>query len=151
MVGTFALDLNKFAAKAGKNADAVVRKVVLKMGARIVERSPVGDPSKWADYTYVPPGYVGGHFRGNWQYSLAAPAADILPDIDPTGEPTIKRIKNSIPDKAGGHVHYLTNNLPYALRLEYMAWSSQAPHGMVGITVAEYKQIVRGAVQEVKQ
>lgn len=149
MVGTFALDLSKFAAKAGKNADAVVKKVVLDMGRRIVERSPVGDPSLWE--SDAPPGYVGGRFRGNWQYSLNSPSTGTLPDIDPSGRATVSRIGASIPDKAAGHVHYLTNNLPYALRLEYVAWSSQAPNGMVGITVAEYASIVRGAAQTVNR
>jgi hypothetical protein len=48
-------------------------------------------------------------------------------------------------------VHFLTNNLPYALRLEY-GWSkNQAPAGMVGLAVAEFQSIVRDAAAEVNK
>lgn len=149
----FKLDIKAFVEKAGRNADAVVRKVVLDMGTRIVELSPVGDPELWKT-KHPPKGYVGGRFRANWQYGnfsgAGIPMQD-LPDIDPTGQASIDRINTGLPlEGAGGMRHILKNALPYALRLE-TGWSTQAPGGMVGIAVAEFEQIVDAAASEVKK
>ena len=45
-----------------------------------------------------------------------------------------------------GDTAYLVNNLPYAVPLEY-GHSSQAPAGMVRVTIAEFQQIVEAAVR----
>ncbi|MEE4465532.1 hypothetical protein V2S84_25980, partial [Azotobacter chroococcum] len=69
---SFELDLRAFIEKAKGNADQVVKKVGIDMLAKIVDRSPVGNPSLWQ--SPPPPGYVGGRFRGNWQVTFNAPA-----------------------------------------------------------------------------
>ena len=134
--GSYALALAKFAEKAGANVDAVVRKVVLDLGTRIVERSPVDT----------------GRFRANWQYgnfSDAGIPTESLPDMDPSGAVSIGRIASELPIKAGGMKHVLVNNLPYAQALED-GYSKQAPHGMVALAVIEFQQVVDEAVSEVK-
>lgn len=143
----FKLSLRAFAKKAGANADLVIRKLVLDMGTRIVMRSPVGDPSNWA--SPAPKGYIGGHFRANWQYSYGAPLRTILPDIDKGGQQTVDRLAASLPPKMSGLVHFLSNNLPYGPALE-TGWSKQAPAGMVGITMREVQMIINRATREVK-
>jgi len=45
---------------------------------------------------------------------------------------------------------YLINNLPYIKRLEY-GWSKQAPQGMVRLSIAEFQQVTRDAVLEVRR
>jgi len=45
---SFALDLSKFIEKAQGNAEEVVRKVGIDMLAKVVDRSPVGNPDLWA-------------------------------------------------------------------------------------------------------
>jgi hypothetical protein len=145
----FALDISRFVAKAKMNADRCVRKVVLDMGTRIVMRSPVGDASHWAHP--APAGYIGGRFRANWQYGDGAVPNGELTGIDPTGNATIQRFIASVKESgAAGKVHYLTNNLPYAYRLEY-GWSRQAPNGMVGVTVVEFQSIVNAAAKDVNR
>ena len=52
-----------------------------------------------------------------------------------------------IPAKAAGTVHVWINNLPYAQRLED-GWSKQAPSGMVGLAVREFRSIVESAAGE---
>lgn len=149
--GSFVLALQKFAEKAGANADAVVRKTVLDIGTRIVERSPVGDGSLWK---HPPPkGYVGGRFRANWQYgnfSGAGIPVNELPDIDVTGAMSLARIMSGIPKNAAGIRHILVNNLPYAQALED-GHSTQAPSGMVVLAVLEFQEIVNDAVSEVNK
>lgn len=91
-------------------------------------------------------GYVGGRFRGNWQLSISAPATAALDRIDANGSDTIAAASAAIASFAAGPPIYLTNNLPYAVRLEH-GWSKQAPAGMVRVTAAEFSAIVKDAVR----
>lgn len=147
MVGSFTLDLQKFVAKAGARADAAVGEVVRALALKVDERSPVGDPIYWKGP--APKGYVGGHFRGNWQLGIGALPAGIVPGVDPDGGRTRAEIAAAIPEQAAGNVYYLANNVPYALRIEH-GWSRQAPAGVVGITVTEFDTRISEAVAKAK-
>lgn len=130
--------------------DKVVRKVVLDVGTRVVELSPVGDGDLWK---HPPPkGYVGGRFRANWQYgaygSVGIPM-NTVGGVDPTGGQTIAGFTAKIGTAPTATVHVFLNNLPYAQRLED-GWSTQAPAGMVGITTREFQSFVRRAASLVK-
>lgn len=144
---TFALDLQKFAAKAGKRADAVVGEVVTLIAREVDRRSPVGDATYWKHP--APKGYLGGHFRGNWQMGINVRPSGEVPGVDPSGAATVGRIVAAIPDKASGNVYWLANNAPYALRLEH-GYSRQAPQGVVGLTVSKFQTIVSEAVASAK-
>jgi hypothetical protein len=143
---SFQLDLSRWVEKAKGNMDAVVRKVVLDVGSRIVEKSPVGDASLWQ--SPPPPGYVGGRFRANWQYGFNEPPSSDLSDIDPSGGVSVSRISAGVLNSPSIGIHYLVNNMPYAKRLEE-GWSKQAPQGMVTLTVMEFGAIASSAVKEV--
>ena len=143
MAGSFSLDLRRFVQRAGANAAAVERKVVLDVGTRIVEKTPVGDPSRWS--MPAPAGYVGGRARGAWQYAQGGPVAVEPGTIDGSGQASINRIAAGVAGASGAD-HYITNSVPYIRRLEYDGWSGQAPEGMVRITIEEYQQIVARAV-----
>lgn len=97
----------------------------------------------------APPGYTGGRFRGNWQVSFDAPAADETGRVDKTGNLT-KAAGNYTLSlfRVGMKAIYFCNNVPYAYRLE-MGHSSQAPGGMVRITAAEFQRFFEEAVREV--
>lgn len=142
---SFELDLRRFAEKAMGRADEVVGRTVALLAAEVDRRSPVGDPSTWL--TKPPPGYVGGHFRANWQLGVTDIPTGELPGVDPDGSATQGRITAAIPDEASGKMFYLVNNTPYARRLEYEGWSYQAAPGfIVGGAVAMFEAIVRRAV-----
>lgn len=144
---SFAADLSAFASKTKGNMDKVVRKVVLDVGTSVVMKSPVGDGDFWVHPP--PPGYVGGRFRGNWQYAFGSIPKGEKDSIDPTGGVSINRVSSglaSIPSAVG--IHYVANNLPYAKRLEE-GWSHrQAPQGMVMLTVVEYQSYIKKAVSK---
>jgi hypothetical protein len=128
-MGTFSLDLNKFISKTKANADQVVRQSTMSVLSGVVKRSPVDT----------------GRFRGNWQVSPVNPITSEIARDDKTGSATIASglsVMNSV--KAGGVV-WITNNLPYARRLEN-GWSDQAPQGMVRLTVQEYRKYVQQAI-----
>ncbi len=129
MSGPFELQLRAFAEKAKSNADLVVRKCVLDVGAELISRSPVAT----------------GRFRSNWFYALDRSYTGVTQD---TGVDGVRDL-GSMPGKAIGHVHTITNNVPYALRLED-GYSKQAPNGMVGLTVQRWQSIVSAAAAEVR-
>lgn len=145
---TFALDLKKFAEKAGKRADAVVGEIVTNIVATVDDRSPVGDAKYWK--SPPPAGYVGGRFRGNWQLAIGSLPGGTLARVDPDGRATVTANLGEIPEQASGKVYYLANNLPYSIRLEH-GWSRQAPQGIVGRTVAEFQGAVDKAVAAAKR
>jgi hypothetical protein len=126
---TLALDLRRFAAKAGGLADNQVRAICFELAKRIDEKTPVDS----------------GRLRGNWQATIGAPATG---EINRTGSALAANMA-AIRD-APGKVFYYVNNLPYAAVAEFGQWgngpystvkttrdgySVQAPYGMVRVTI----------------
>ena len=147
----FSEDIAKFAKKAGSNDDFVTRKVLLDIGTSLVEKTPVGDKKYWVHPELAPPGYVGGHARGNWSHSEGTQVIQEFQDVDPTGGNSINRIAASVPIHAAGKVHYIQNSVPYIQALED-GHSRQAagPHAIIGRTKIEFQGIIRDAVGKVK-
>lgn len=92
-------------------------------------------------------GYVGGRFRGNWQFSIGSPVDGVLDQIDVSGNVTLAKLKLQVQQLSIGETAYIVNNLPYAVPLEY-GHSKQAPGGMVRITLARFQQIVDEAIRK---
>jgi hypothetical protein len=90
--------------------------------------------------------YVGGRFRGNWQFSIGAPAEGELDQVDPAGGVTLAKLRLQVEQLTIGQTAYIVNNLPYAVPIEY-GHSKQAPGGMVRITLARFQQIVDEAIR----
>jgi hypothetical protein len=145
--GTFALQVAKWADATKEQADAVVRDLSLNILKDVVFISPVGNPDLWK---YPVKGYVGGRFRGNWQVGLNVRPQGELTRIDPNGGATIADGSAVIAGAGAGDIIWLTNNLPYAVRLEYGHSKVQAPGGMVRITVARFRAHLRAAVAQAK-
>jgi hypothetical protein len=91
-------------------------------------------------------GYVGGRFRGNWQFSIDTPAEGVLDQVDPSGNVTIAVLRAQVQALTIGQTAYIVNNLPYAVPLEY-GHSKQAPGGMVRVTLTRFQQIVEEAIR----
>lgn len=121
--------------------DTVARRIVIEVGSRLVLRSPVGNPNLWI--SLPPPGYAGGAFRRNWQHKFgSAPTGE----LEGTGNVALGEMVSSVGNSPAAGVHYIANNLPYAMALEN-GHSTQAPQGMVGLTALEFPEIVRQAQQ----
>lgn len=125
----FSLAIAAWCEKSADRADLVLRKVALDIGARVVLRSPVDT----------------GRFRANWQYGVSGPNTATLVAADKSGQSSIARIAAGVATARLGDVIYISNALPYALRLE-TGWSKQAPAGMVGLTVTEFQSAIDRAV-----
>lgn len=141
---SFTAQMDKFCrTEAPDKLDRTVRTVVLEVGNRAVYRSPTGDPQYWD--SPAPPGYVGGRFKGNWQYGFSSKPTSYLNVIDGNGSATLAAITSSVLSGNAVGVHYITNNSPYAKRIED-GWSKrQAPYGIVGRIELEFPAIVRRA------
>lgn len=143
----FKLDIAAFVNKAKGNALLVKRKLMLDMFGGIVLMSPVGNPDLWK--SPAPKGYVGGRFRANWFASVGSPSSSVSNDVDGSGNIAMGRIRASADSVQLGEIAYFVNNLPYAWPLE-AGHSSQAPAGMVGVTVARFRPMVAKAAEEVR-
>lgn len=121
----FTLDVQAFVAKAKKNPETVMRSVSLKLFSAIIKASPVDT----------------GRFRGNWQTTGVTPATGLIAGVDPTGNKAVNSAATFITNAPGWDTFTLTNNLPYAERLEY-GWSKQAPVGMVRVNIARFQQLI---------
>lgn len=129
---SFSTDIQKFARKTGGDLEQVVRATCLQLSASIIERTPVDT----------------GRARANWQASLGRPDLSVRDAEDKQGDATLAKVRQEV-QNAPGSVFFLANNLPYIRRLEYDAWSGQAPSGMVRVTVQEFEQSLAKAVRDV--
>lgn len=103
----------------------------------VVQLSPVGDPALWK--SPAPPGYVGGLFKNNWMVDIGRINPRIRHQIDASGSASLaERSKFSSLTSNPFTTVYIHNSLPYAIPLEH-GWSTQAPTGMVSVTVASLK------------
>lgn len=93
-------------------------------------------------------GYVGGRFRGNWQVSFDVAKTGTLERIDPTGQDSKGEgvgVIQGFTTQVG--TIWMMNNLPYSQRLEY-GHSSQAPAGVVRVSVLEVQMFIDKAIGE---
>lgn len=119
-----------------------IKEIVLFCLGGVIFKSPVGNPSLWQ--SPAPKGYVGGRLRGSWGVSVGSPTTP-LENIDPTGQSAFtdgQTALSSYPEE-GFPAIYIQNPMPYASAIEN-GWSSQAPRGMVALTIAEAEQFFDG-------
>ncbi len=100
--------------KNKKKMLGAVKKTIKLIGKDVIKKSPVDT----------------GRFKSNWNSSLNAP--DLTIDLQSGAGLTEVASKLKV-----GDVFYFTNNLPYALALEF-GHSNQAPQGMVRLAVAKF-------------
>jgi len=127
-VSGWSIPFDQLAAKAKLDIDIAVRRSTIKLFESVVNLSPVDT----------------GRFRGNWFPSHGV----ILKQVEEgaqAGDST-KRLDRIYTFPVGGTV-YLSNSLPYAMRLEH-GWSKQAPTGMVRKSAVQFKRFVRQIIRE---
>lgn len=130
---SFALDVSKFVEKAKKNPEKVMRQVSIKLFSVIIKASPVDT----------------GRFRMNWMASGGTPASGVTDATDKSGNAAIGNATSFVLNATDWRDFTLTNNLPYAQRLEY-GWSQQAPQGMVRTNISRFQQLINEEANKVK-
>lgn len=130
---SFALDVSKFVEKAKKNPEKVMRQVSIKLFSAIIKASPVDT----------------GRFRMNWMASGGNPASGVTDATDKSGNIATGNATSFVLKAADWREFTLTNNLPYAQRLEY-GWSQQAPAGVVRTNVYRFQKLINEEANKVK-
>lgn len=118
----FALDIEKFSAAVNVTYDQVIRKLAFDALEGVLRRSPVKT----------------GRFRGSWRVAKKTPDLTVAPvgssgggGASPNSNQVAKIDAITILDTV-----HITNNLPYAERLE-VGYSMQAPAGVLMVTFYE--------------
>lgn len=118
---SFTADISRFIGKTEKSAEQAVRKISFELLNKVILKSPVDT----------------GRFRANWYVSVNYVSKEVSSSVDKSGADSIRRGSLGINAyKLGDAAIYLSNNLPYAYRLE-MGYSKQAPSGMARLSVME--------------
>lgn len=143
--------LKKYKQNQQKVLDAsanTVNATMFEMYGKIVSRTPVGNPSLW--HYPVHKDYDPGTLRNSWNISFNGTIRNSIGQfsssskLEANGGISFKLDSNN---KDKGAV--ISNAQPYALRVE-AGWSTQAPQGMMRITVAEYQNIINSNVSRYK-
>lgn len=103
-------EINAFKIKAMAQSEAKIKKAFIGLSTDIIMDTPV----------------LSGRLRNNWMVSVNKGSNETT---ERTGNESIGRV-NAVKFKLGDTL-YLTNNLPYAERIEFMGWSAKAPSGML--------------------
>lgn len=131
----------KIAAKAMERTERAVRGGFLGVGERLIELSPVGDPTLWQRLPSKD--YHPGTFRSNWNASVGSIDFSTTPSTNITEVNGI----TSLPAKLVGQVLFHANSLAYANALEY-GHSSQAPVGILSVISIEAPSIAEDAARK---
>lgn len=159
----FALDMQKWIDKTKLRADTVVSKVLLDISTSIVLATPVDTGRARANWQFgvdvIPDGVIDSADAGKLRGDLRTSSGIV-------GSSSLVKLTQQIVQVKAGHIHYLVNNLPYINMLEYggygrygnperatgkttpTGYSTQAPNGMVRITVVRYIEFVNKALAE---
>ena len=115
---SFSLNVAQWTEKAGEDMAALHKAIILELFTSVILDTPV----------------LEGRLRGNWIISSDSPANGTFDVLDPDGTKTTRRIEDFVSnlDDLKNFNVFLTNNLPYAHRIEFDGWShTKAPEGMV--------------------
>jgi len=131
---SFSADLGKFRSKTTDRLDRTRRAVVIKLFSAVILDTPV----------------LSGRLRGNWQTGVKSPVLGTVGRLDKSGSDAIAEVQKQTAASGPDDAMYLTNNLPYARRIEYEGWSKKAPDGMVRRNVIRFRRLLDEAVREGK-
>ena len=125
-MANFALDVKKFAESFEDGAEQAIRGTSIKLFSAIIQSSPVDT----------------GRFRGNWFTTGQQPSVKVNYSItDKDGSKSKKEVVNVVSKLKDYSTFTMTNNLPYAQRLE-MGYSEQSPVGMVRVNVLRFNSLL---------
>lgn len=115
----FGKELKKYLKNVQKTGTKEIRGVGLQALKMVMIESPVDK----------------GTFRGNWNVGIGG--IDNSIDLTRRAPRALSEGKARLGSLKSGDKINISNALPYAMRLEFDGWSTQAPSGMVRITLIE--------------
>jgi len=125
---TFTADLNKYAQQTESDIGEAKQAIVFSIFGQVIKRTPVDT----------------GRAKNNWTVTENKPAVGVNSNESraPIGSLSSRSLQELSKITDDLTLDILTNNLPYIERLEFGS-SSQAPAGMVRITVREFSAIAK--------
>lgn len=148
----FRADFETMVVKVQGKCEKAINKTVLDVYRKIVQRTPVGDPSLWkwpAHKDYVP-----GNLRASWSISLGRNQQRDKSTGRYMSEGSLYSkggIKLNFLGAGGKSFTSISNSAPYAQIVEYGGWSYiQRPEGMVRVTLKEYPSILQSNLDSFK-
>lgn len=132
---SFSNDLRKISKEIKKDLDSFYRSLCLSAGNSLIYLSPVKT----------------GRFRNNWNFTLGKDDNSTNQGLDKSGTIALGRIRAKTRISKIGDVMYMSNNLPYAYRLE-TGWSEQrsADEGIVKKTARLFDDFIKDALKDKK-
>lgn len=131
---SFESDLKRFQKKTLEKYLKVQRLSAFDLFAAIVLETPVDK----------------GVLRNNWFAEIGNPSAAKAESSDPSGSQAIGRIRVVLEGSDISRDIFLTNNLPYAVPIEFDGHSGKAPQGMVRVNTIRWDHIVRANTRKVQ-
>ncbi len=121
-------------------SEKIINATVLQMYKNIIDRTPVGNPALWS-YP-APKGYDPGTLKASWSISFGSNMRNTKGQFTSGSQMTnAGGLSLKINGSDTKQTISIYNNQPYAQRVEN-GWSTQAPQGMMRISVAEYTSIL---------
>ena len=114
--------IQAFNVKAMAQSEAKIKKAFMGLSTDIIMDTPV----------------LSGRLRNNWFPSVNEGTDKTTKYTGEKGSAAISRV-SAIRFKLGDTL-YLTNNLPYAKRIEFDSWSAKAPAGMVRKNIIRWEK-----------
>lgn len=128
--------MQAFASRANMSISKAFRGTAIVLFRGVIKTSPVDS----------------GRFRANWNVALGNPDMAVTLDTDKSGNSATTKMSEFVNSHKDATVFTLTNNLPYAHKLEYGGYgdgpnttggySKQAPSGCVRVNVARFDAIL---------
>lgn len=123
--GQFAEQMRRIVSTQKERIEYVRRRSIIALFDMVVLRTPVDT----------------GRLRGNWVCTIGGPNAASMAEIRSMAE-TKRQNEAKVNESTFKDVVYLTNNLTYAVAIEY-GHSAQAPQGMMRVSAAQWPAIVK--------
>ena len=136
-MASFEDQMRAFARRANMSVEKTIKGTSIKLFSAVIKSSPVDT----------------GRFRANWTAAGVQPSTVTASSTDKSGSSAIGAMTSYINSANGQLVFTLSNNLPYAHKLEYGGYpgdgpntvggfSKQAPAGMVRVNAARFQAIL---------
>lgn len=126
--------LKAIADRRNGDMENVVKASITRVGNMVVQGSPVDK----------------GRFINNWMSEINAIDSSTSRAENKSGYDSIYDLRETVDKINIGFSLYFTNPSPYGRRLEYQAWSAQAPSGMLRVSLLHWDKIVKEEVNKRK-
>jgi len=128
----FGWDVAFFTAKTVDKMNKVIRMSAYDLFSAIVLETPVDK----------------GVLRNNWFATIGSHSTETTKRGAPTGAATNNSINEVLKRVKLDDIIYLSNNLAYAIPIEYDGHSGKAPNGMVRVNTVRWETIVANNVRK---